>query len=78
MSILLNNHILKSIKTQTLLLLRVAPIQIQQIQSQRQYWKEVLRIKSFNPKAKKNKVVLEDVETMSLRSNISQAHEGKE
>jgi len=43
----------------------------------RHYWKEVLRIKSFNPKAKQNQIVLEDVEKMSLRSNRAQADEGK-
>ena len=43
----------------------------------RQYWREVLRIKSYNPKAKKNKIVLEDVEVMANRSARAQAGEGE-
>ncbi len=44
--------------------------------SVRQYWKEVLRVRSYNPK-KKNPIVLEDVERLAERSLRAQGSEGR-
>mmetsp|Transcript_4543 Transcript_4543/g.5564 ORF Transcript_4543/g.5564 Transcript_4543/m.5564 type:complete len:161 (-) Transcript_4543:8-490(-) len=47
-------------------------------QSRRQYWKEVLRIKSYDPKKKENPIVLEDVDRMVQRTLRAKASEGLE
>ena len=48
----------------------------QQHQQQRSYWREVLRVKSYNPKAETNKIIYEDPSTMAERSSRAQAGEG--